>query len=82
MLAIIHRIYLYNVLQELVSEKIKLRERTNELEQLTHELEKVGLNKEKLIAAEQAQDERLVRRVKVRRSRVAIYRVQTLSGLL
>ena len=44
--------------QDLVTEKIKCQQLTNELQKLTHELDKVGLDKEKLVAAEQAQDER------------------------
>ena len=44
--------------EDLVNEKIHTQQLSNELEQLTHELEKVGLNKEKLIAAEHAHDER------------------------
>ncbi len=44
--------------EELVQEKIQTQQLSNELEKLTQELEKVGLNREKLVAAEQAQDER------------------------
>ena len=44
--------------EDLVQEKISTQQLSNELEKLTQELEKVGLNREKLIAAEQAQDER------------------------
>ena len=44
--------------QDLVNEKIKTQLLSNELDNLTEELEKVGLNKEKIIAMEQAEDER------------------------
>ena len=41
-----------------MTEKIKCQQLTNELQKLTHALDKVGLDKDKLVAAEQAQDER------------------------
>ena len=44
--------------EDLVNEKIHTQQLSNELEQLTQELDKVGLNKDKLIAAEHAHDER------------------------
>ena len=47
-----------SVLQDLVNEKIKTQHLSNELESITEELEKVGLNKEKIIAMEQAEDDR------------------------
>ncbi len=44
--------------EDLVQEKIATQQLSNELEKLTQELERVGLNREKLVAAEHAQDER------------------------
>lgn len=44
-------------LQELVQEKIKTQQVTNELEQLKSELHKMGLNREKLEANSSAADE-------------------------
>ena len=44
------------VLQELVSEKLKTQQMNNDLEKLTHELEKIGLNKEGLLHDEQSSD--------------------------
>lgn len=41
-----------------MNEKIKTQHLSNELENITEELEKVGLNKDKIIAIEQAEDER------------------------
>lgn len=35
--------------QELVSEKLRTQQMNNDLEKLTHELEKMGLNKERLL---------------------------------
>ncbi|XP_074501556.1 girdin isoform X1 [Sebastes fasciatus] len=35
--------------EELVSEKLRTQQMTNDLEKLTHELEKIGLNKERLL---------------------------------
>lgn len=44
--------------QELVSEKLKTQQMNNDLEKLTHELEKIGLNKERLLQDEQSSDDR------------------------
>lgn len=44
--------------QELVSEKLQTRQMNNDLEKLTHELEKIGLNKERLLHDEQSSDDR------------------------
>ncbi|KAG7493030.1 hypothetical protein MATL_G00020160 [Megalops atlanticus] len=43
--------------EELVNEKLKTQQMNNDLEKLTHELEKIGLNKERLLQDEQASDE-------------------------
>lgn len=43
--------------QELVSEKLRTQQMNNDLEKLTHELEKIGLNKERLLQAEQSSDD-------------------------
>ena len=48
-------------LKDLVNEKIKTQQLNNERERLTSELDKIGLNTEKLMAAEQAEDERSVK---------------------
>ena len=45
-------------LQDLVNEKIRSQQLSNELEKLNGELERVGINKEKLVMAEHSQDER------------------------
>lgn len=45
-------------MQELVKEKIQSQELHNELEQLHQELEHIGINRQKLVMAEQSQDER------------------------
>ncbi|XP_058880456.1 girdin-like isoform X3 [Acipenser ruthenus] len=42
--------------EELVSEKLKTQQMNNDLEKLTHELEKIGLNKERLLDDEQSTD--------------------------
>ncbi|XP_046884675.1 girdin isoform X1 [Hypomesus transpacificus] len=42
--------------EELVSEKLKTQQMNNDLEKLTHELEKIGLNKEGLLQDEQSSD--------------------------
>lgn len=47
----------FNV-QELVSEKLKTQQMNNDLEKLTNELEKIGLNKERLLQDEQSSDDR------------------------
>uniref|UniRef100_A0AAY4B8D5 HOOK N-terminal domain-containing protein n=1 Tax=Denticeps clupeoides TaxID=299321 RepID=A0AAY4B8D5_9TELE len=46
--------------EELVSEKLKTQQMNNDLEKLTHELEKIGLNKEGLLKDEQSSDDRLL----------------------
>ena len=47
---------LYLCLQELVSEKLHTQQMNNDLEKLTHELEKIGLNKERLLHDESSDD--------------------------
>ncbi|KAM3606914.1 uncharacterized protein V6R79_025505 [Siganus canaliculatus] len=42
--------------EELVSEKLRTQQMTNDLEKLTHELEKIGLNKERLLHDENSDD--------------------------
>ena len=42
--------------QELVSEKLRTQQMNNDLEKLTHELEKIGLNKERLLQDKQSFD--------------------------
>ncbi|XP_075391761.1 girdin isoform X2 [Tenrec ecaudatus] len=44
--------------EDLVSEKLKTQQMNNDLEKLTHELEKIGLNKERLLQDEQSTDDR------------------------
>ncbi|XP_078505620.1 girdin isoform X2 [Lissotriton helveticus] len=44
--------------EDLVNEKLKAQQMNNELEKLTHELEKIGLNKERLLHDEQSTDDR------------------------
>ncbi|XP_076990359.1 girdin isoform X3 [Tamandua tetradactyla] len=44
--------------EDLVSEKLKTQQMSNDLEKLTHELEKMGLNKERLLHDEQSTDDR------------------------
>ncbi|XP_060129120.1 girdin isoform X2 [Zootoca vivipara] len=43
--------------EDLVNEKLKTQQMNNELEKLTHELEKIGLNKERLLHDEQNSDD-------------------------
>ncbi|XP_048208865.1 girdin isoform X8 [Perognathus longimembris pacificus] len=43
--------------EDLVSEKLKTQQMNNDLEKLTHELEKIGLNKERLLHDEQSTDD-------------------------
>ncbi|XP_039594558.1 girdin-like isoform X3 [Polypterus senegalus] len=43
--------------EELVNEKLKTQQINNDLEKLTHELEKIGLNKERLLHDEQSTDD-------------------------
>ncbi|XP_072767920.1 girdin isoform X2 [Nerophis lumbriciformis] len=42
--------------EELVSEKLRTQQTNNDLEKLTHELEKIGLNKERLLHDENSDD--------------------------
>ncbi|XP_058651295.1 girdin isoform X1 [Onychostoma macrolepis] len=44
--------------EELVNEKLKTQQINNDLEKLTHELEKIGLNKEGLLGDEESSDDR------------------------
>ncbi|XP_048391710.1 girdin-like isoform X4 [Stegostoma tigrinum] len=44
--------------EELVNEKLNTQQMSNDLEKLTHELEKIGLNKERLLHDEQSTDDR------------------------
>ncbi|XP_057353174.1 girdin isoform X2 [Manis pentadactyla] len=44
--------------EDLVNEKLKNQQMNNDLEKLTHELEKIGLNKERLLHDEQSTDDR------------------------
>lgn len=41
-----------------MNEKLKTQQMNNDLEKLTHELEKIGLNKERLLHDEQSSDDR------------------------
>ncbi|XP_036402198.1 girdin-like isoform X3 [Megalops cyprinoides] len=43
--------------EELVTEKLSTQQMNNDLEKLTHELEKIGLNKERLLQDEQSSDD-------------------------
>uniref|UniRef100_A0A8C6RRF6 Coiled coil domain containing 88A n=1 Tax=Nannospalax galili TaxID=1026970 RepID=A0A8C6RRF6_NANGA len=43
--------------EDLVTEKLKTQQMNNDLEKLTHELEKIGLNKERLLHDEQSTDD-------------------------
>ncbi|KAM9154733.1 girdin isoform 3-T3 [Pangshura tecta] len=43
--------------EDLVNEKLKTQQMNNDLEKLTHELEKIGLNKERLLNDEQSTDD-------------------------
>ncbi|XP_034093581.1 LOW QUALITY PROTEIN: girdin-like [Gymnodraco acuticeps] len=47
---------LNNLREELVSEKLRTQQMHNDLEKLTHELEKIGLNKERLLHDEGSDD--------------------------
>ena len=40
-----------------MSEKVRTQQVNNDLEKLTHELEKIGLNKERLLQDEQSSDD-------------------------
>ncbi|XP_066172698.1 girdin isoform X6 [Sylvia atricapilla] len=44
--------------EDLVNEKLKTQQMNNDLEKLAHELEKIGLNKERLLHNEQSSDDR------------------------
>ncbi|XP_032540028.1 girdin isoform X2 [Chiroxiphia lanceolata] len=44
--------------EDLVNEKLKTQQMNNDLEKLAHELEKIGLNKERLLEDEQSSDDR------------------------
>ncbi|XP_042645326.1 girdin isoform X2 [Tyto alba] len=44
--------------EDLVNEKLKAQQMNNDLEKLAHELEKIGLNKERLLHDEQSSDDR------------------------
>ncbi|XP_009474415.1 PREDICTED: girdin isoform X1 [Nipponia nippon] len=44
--------------EDLVNEKLKTQQMNNDLEKLAHELEKIGLNKERLLHDEQSSDDR------------------------
>ncbi|XP_053314554.1 girdin isoform X2 [Spea bombifrons] len=44
--------------EDLVNEKLKTQQTNNDLEKLSHELEKIGLNKERLLHDEQTTDDR------------------------
>lgn len=53
--------YFTNVFfQDLVNEKIKSQNLSNDFDKLTQELERVGINKEKLVMADHRQDEKWV----------------------
>lgn len=41
-----------------MNEKLKTQQMNNDLEKLSHELEKIGLNKERLLCDEQSSDDR------------------------
>ncbi|XP_040207601.1 girdin isoform X2 [Rana temporaria] len=49
---------LINLREDLVNEKLMTQQTNNELEKLSHELEKIGLNKERLLHDEQTSDDR------------------------
>ncbi|XP_035760678.1 girdin-like [Neolamprologus brichardi] len=55
-LATIDKKTLVTLREELVSEKLRTQQMTNDLEKLTHELEKIGLNKERLLHDESSDD--------------------------
>lgn len=44
--------FAYSFEQELVNEKLRVQQQCNELEKLSHELEKIGLNRERLLQEE------------------------------
>ncbi|XP_021348797.1 girdin-like isoform X2 [Mizuhopecten yessoensis] len=43
--------------EDLVNEKVKSQQMKNEMDRLTHDLERVGINKEKLVKADNSQDD-------------------------
>ncbi|XP_060071604.1 girdin-like [Ylistrum balloti] len=43
--------------EDLVNEKVRSQQMKNEMDRLTHDLERVGINKEKLVKAENSQDD-------------------------
>ncbi|KAK2921669.1 girdin-like isoform X2 [Channa argus] len=47
---------LFTLREELVSEKLRTQQMNNDLDKLTHELEKIGLNKERLLHDESSDD--------------------------
>ncbi|KAM7408417.1 hypothetical protein PAMA_002236 [Pampus argenteus] len=55
-LATIDKKTLITLREELVSEKLRTQQMNNDLEKLTHELEKIGLNKERLLHDESSDD--------------------------
>ncbi|XP_069000451.1 girdin isoform X1 [Embiotoca jacksoni] len=55
-LATIDKKTLVTLREELVSEKLRTQQMNNDLEKLTHELEKIGLNKERLLHDESSDD--------------------------
>lgn len=55
-LASIDKKTLVTLREELVSEKLRTQQINNDLEKLTHELEKIGLNKERLLHDESSDD--------------------------
>ncbi|XP_067466657.1 girdin-like isoform X1 [Thunnus thynnus] len=55
-LASIDKKTLITLREELVSEKLRTQQMNNDLEKLTHELEKIGLNKERLLHDESSDD--------------------------
>ncbi|XP_056423771.1 girdin isoform X2 [Hyla sarda] len=55
--ATIDKKMLITLREDLVNEKVKTQQTNNELEKLTHELEKIGLNKDRLLHDEQTSDD-------------------------
>ncbi|XP_070771740.1 girdin [Enoplosus armatus] len=55
-LATIDKKTLITLREELVSEKLRTQQMNNDLDKLTHELEKIGLNKERLLHDESSDD--------------------------
>lgn len=50
--------FLFWWLQDLVNEKIKSQNLSNDFDKLTQELERVGINREKLVMTDHRQDEK------------------------